>query len=172
MGRLMVGELAPEFALPSQSGRMVKLSDFRGDRCVVVYFYPRDFSRGCELEARTFASSYGSFRSLDAEILGVSSDTVETHRDFADRFRLPFPLLSDRENRVRRLYRVSATFGLIPGRVTYIVDREGFIRHMYSSQRASERHTREALNALARIVGRRPPEGAGGELESLRDDAS
>ena len=167
----MVGEFAPEFALPSQSGEVVKLSDFRGEKLVVVYFYPRDFTRGCELEARTFATSYDSFRRLDAEILGVSSDSVETHRDFASKFKLPFPLLSDSENRVRRLYRVAATFGLIPGRVSYIVDREGFIRHMYSSQRAPERHTREALNALSRIVSRPPPPVDAGD-DRPRDDAS
>ncbi len=102
----------------------------------------------------TFATSYDSFRRLDAEILGISSDSVKTHREFSVAFGLPFPLLSDEDNHVRRLYGVAATFGLIPGRVTYIVDREGFIRHMYSSQRAPERHTAEALSALSKIVGR------------------
>jgi thioredoxin-dependent peroxiredoxin len=118
---------------------VVRLRDFRGKRNVAMYFYPSDFSRGCELEAKTFAEKYDSFTLLNTEVLGVSSDPVDSHRRFSTEFNLPFPILSDEDNRLRRSYGVSATFGLIPGRVIYVIDVRGRIRHMFSSQCSRKR---------------------------------
>jgi peroxiredoxin Q/BCP len=81
------------------------LSSFRERQSVVLYFYPTDFSRGCELEARTFAEMYEIFRELDAEVIGISSDSIESHKRFSSVFRLPFPLLSDPDNKIRRFRR-------------------------------------------------------------------
>src|SRR2546428_6184177 len=137
----MVGKIAPDFILPNQSGLLVRLSDFRGKKNVTLYFYPRDFTKGCQLEAVTFSENYEVFRSLNTEVLGVSVDSTESHRRFSSEFKLPFPLLSDGNNRVREAYGVSKTFGLFPGRVTYIIDRLGIIRRMFSSQCNPKRHT-------------------------------
>jgi thioredoxin-dependent peroxiredoxin len=130
---------------------MVSLSDFIGNKPVVLYFYPKDDTPGCTKEACTFRDEYEGFRKLDAEIIGVSSDSVESHRSFAARHDLPFTLLSDEGGKVRKLYGASNTFGLFPGRVTYVIDEEGVVRHIFSSQLGVERHVEEALEALRSI---------------------
>ena len=103
------------------------------------------------MEACAFRDDYEEFRKLDAEVVGISSDSVESHRSFAKRHGLPFTLLSDEGGRVRRLYGVSNTFGLFPGRVTYVIDKEGVIRHVFSSQLDARRHVEEALKILRSI---------------------
>jgi thioredoxin-dependent peroxiredoxin len=143
-----VGSVAPDFALPSQSGERVSLEDFLGNKPVVLFFYPKDDTPGCTKEACAFRDHYEAFRAIDAEVIGISSDSVESHREFAARHELPFTLLSDERGHVRRLYGVANTFGLFPGRVTYVVDRDGVIRHIFSSQIGVERHVEEALRVL------------------------
>jgi peroxiredoxin Q/BCP len=129
----------------------VRLKDFLGRRPVVLFFYPKDETPGCTQEVCAFRDDYEEFGRLDAEVIGVSSDSVSSHKNFADNHDLPFTLLSDAEGKVRRLYRVPNTFGLFPGRVTYIIDREGIVRHVFSSQLAVTRHVQEALAALSAI---------------------
>jgi thioredoxin-dependent peroxiredoxin len=149
--QLRVGSVAPDFTLPSQSGEMVSLEDFVGKKPVVLFFYPKDDTLGCTKEVCTFRDSFEEFRKLDAEIIGVSSDSIDSHRSFAKKHSLPFTLLSDEGGKVRKLYGVPNTFGLFPGRVTYVIDREGIIRHIFSSQVAVERHVEEALKVLEHI---------------------
>jgi thioredoxin-dependent peroxiredoxin len=149
--RVDVGSKAPDFTLPSQSGEMVSLKDFLGKKLVVLFFYPKDDTPGCTKQACTFRDNYGDFRKLDAEVIGISSDAVESHRGFANKHSLPFTLLSDEGGKLRKLYRVPNTFGLFPGRVTYVIDLEGIVRHVFSSQLAAERHAEEALKALRSI---------------------
>ena len=144
-----VGSKAPEFALPSQSGEMVSLGDFLGEKPVVLFFYPKDDTPGCTKEACAFRDEYERFKELDAEVMGISSDSVESHERFVDKHKLPFPLLSDRGGKVRRLYGVPSTLGLFPGRVTYIIDREGVVRHVFTSQIGVERHVTEAVSFLS-----------------------
>jgi thioredoxin-dependent peroxiredoxin len=146
-----VGSKVPDFALPSQSEEMVSLEDFLGKKPVILFFYPKDDTPGCTKEVCTFRDEYEGFRKLDAEIIGVSSDSVESHRSFAARHDLPFTLLSDEGGKVRKLYGASNTFGLFPGRVTYVIDEEGVVRHIFSSQLGVERHVEEALEALRSI---------------------
>ena len=150
-GGAKVGSKAPDFSLRSQSEEMVGLKDFLGKRPVVLYFYPKDDTPGCTKEACAFRDEYEKFGRLDAEVIGVSSDSVESHRSFAEKHDLPFTLLSDEEGKVRRLYGVPNTFGVFPGRVTYVIDEEGVIRHMFASQIAAVQHVEEALEALAAI---------------------
>jgi peroxiredoxin Q/BCP len=145
-----VGDRAPEFALPDASGTTVRLSDFRGKKAVVLYFYPKDDTPGCTKEACGFRDSYEEFASAGAEVIGVSSDTGESHRGFARKHELPFKLLSDRRGEVRKQYGVPATLGLLPGRVTFVIDRDGVVRHVFNSQLAASRHVSEALDALRR----------------------
>ena len=143
-----VGSKAPDFALTSQSGKMVDLRDFLGQKPVVLFFYPKDGTPGCTKQACSFRDDYEQFAKLDAEVVGISSDSVESHRGFAAEHDLPFTLLSDEEGRVRRLYGVPSTLGLFPGRVTYVIDEEGVVKHIFSSQLGVEKHVEEALEAL------------------------
>jgi peroxiredoxin Q/BCP len=150
-GKVNAGSVAPHFTLPSQSGEMVSLEDFLGRKPVVLYFYPKDDTPGCKREACAFRDDYEQFGGLDAEVVGISSDSVESHKSFAENHDLPFTLLSDEGGKVRQLYGVPNTLGLLPGRVTYVIDREGVVRHVFSSQLAASRHVEEALWALRAI---------------------
>jgi thioredoxin-dependent peroxiredoxin len=151
--RLQVGDRAPEFTLPEANGRMVSLLDFRGRSEVVVFFYPKDNSPVCTAEACSFRDSYEAFRDAGAEVIGISADSCRSHQQFAQRFRLPFVLLSDDGGVVRKRYGVAKTFGIFPGRSSYLIDREGVIRHVFSSQFLPAKHVSEALSVLKRLNG-------------------
>lgn len=153
MGGLGSGDQAPDFTLPDQSGKPVRLADCLGKGPVVVYFYPKDNSTGCTAEACAFRDSYTVFTEAGAQVIGISSDSVESHRQFAEEKHLPFILLSDTKSRVRKLYNVPATLGLIPGRVTYILDNTGIIRQIFSSQMNPTQHVQEALATIAALQG-------------------
>ncbi len=133
-------------------GDTVALSEFLGKKNVVLYFYPQDESVGCTREACSFRDSYDVFTSLGAEVLGVSSQSVESHKSFATHHGLPFILLSDADNKVRQLYGVPASMGIIPGRVTFIIDKKGVVRHVFSSQLQPEKHVQEAKEVLQKIM--------------------
>jgi peroxiredoxin Q/BCP len=132
-------------------GDNVTLSEFLGKKNIVLYFYPKDESIGCTKEACTFRDSYEELTNLGAEVLGVSAQSVESHKSFASHHGLPFLLLSDAENKVRRLYGVPSSMGLIPGRVTYIIDKKGVVRHIFVSQIQAERHVEEAKKTLREL---------------------
>ena len=146
-----VGDIAPDFTLPDQTGSMVSLKDFVGSKIIVLYFYPRDFSRGCTAEACTFRDSYDVFVEAGAQVIGISSQSVDSHNRFAILNRLPFILLSDEGGKVRELYGVPSSFGFLPGRVTYIIDKKGIIRHVFSSQLNPTKHVEEALRIVKEI---------------------
>ncbi len=146
-----VGDKAPDFTLPSQMGDNVTLSEFFGKKNVVLYFYPKDETLGCTREACTFRDSYEELTRLGAEVLGVSGQSVASHKSFAAHYGLPFILLSDVGNKVRELYGVPSSMGLIPGRVTYIIDKKGVVRHIFSSQTQAERHVEEAKATLKEL---------------------
>ena len=162
--QLGVGDTAPDFSLPSQKGGEVKLSGLLKGHEVVLYFYPKDNTPGCTAEAKAFRDSYEVFRELGAEVVGISSDSVDSHVDFASRCDLPFTLLSDPGGRVRRLYGVPSSMGLFPGRVTYIIDARGVVRHVFNSQFNVTKHVDEAIRILQSIREKgetvRSPEGA------------
>jgi len=143
-----VGDVAPDFKLLSGGKGEVSLSEFKGSKSVVLYFYPKDETQGCTKEACAFRDSYEAFKEQGAEVLGVSSDTVDSHTKFAEHHNIAFPLLSDPHGNVRKAYGVPSTLGLIPGRVTYVIDKQGVVRYIFNSQTRPERHVREALNAL------------------------
>ena len=149
--RVQVGDKAPDFALPDQSGSMVRLGDFIGDKIVVLYFYPKDFSRGCTAEACAFRDSNAVFVEAGAQVIGISSQSVESHNKFAVFYKLPFILLSDEGGKVRKLYGVPSTLGLLTGRVTYIIDKKGIVRHIFISQLNVTKHTEEALRIVNEI---------------------
>jgi thioredoxin-dependent peroxiredoxin len=145
---VVVGDRAPDFALPNANGETVRLSDFLGKRSVVLYFYPKDETRGCTAEACAFRDSYEVFKEAGAEVIGVSSDSEESHQQFAAHHRLPFILLSDRSGAVRKRYGVPTAMGLIPGRVTYVIDKQGTVRLVFNSMTNIGRHISDALETL------------------------
>lgn len=145
---LKIGDAAPDFTLHDANGRKVSLSDYRDKQPVVVYFYPKDNTPGCTKEACAFRDAYEDFKSAGAEVIGISSDSGESHQSFAQQHRLPFVLLSDPKGQVRKSYQVPRTLGLLPGRVTFVIDRTGRICHQFDSQLNATRHVTEALAAL------------------------
>lgn len=145
---LTAGTKAPEFSLNDQHGKQVSLADFRGKKNVVVYFYPKDDTPGCTKESCSFRDHYTAFTDAGCEVLGISSDSEKSHKAFAEKYRLPFSLLSDVGGKVRTQFGVPATMGLLPGRVTYVIDKQGVIRHAFNSQINATQHVDEALSVL------------------------
>lgn len=145
---IRVGEPAPDFELASSGGKLVRLSEFKGRKNVVLFFYPKDDSPGCTVEACTFRDRFQDFADAGAELIGISSDSVESHASFAGKHRLPMTLLSDAGARVRRAFGVRATLGILPGRATFIVDKAGVVRHVFNSQLRVKRHVEESLEIL------------------------
>jgi peroxiredoxin Q/BCP len=144
-----VGDRAPDFTLPTQkTGESFHLYDMIGKAAIVLYFYPKDDTPGCTAEACSFRDSYEVFQEAGAEVVGISSDSEASHQRFANKYKLPFILLSDLGGVVRKFYGVPATFGLLPGRVTYVIDKQGIVRHIFSSQFAPQQHIVEALRVL------------------------
>jgi peroxiredoxin Q/BCP len=146
--KVSVGDNAPDFTLPSQSGEPVSLNALVGSKEIVLYFYPRDNTQGCTAEACAFRDSYEVFKEHGAEVIGVSSDTADSHRAFTSKYKLPFILLSDEGGKVRKLYGVPPTLGILSGRATYIIDKKGIVRHIFNSQFNPKKHVDEALASL------------------------
>jgi peroxiredoxin Q/BCP len=142
------GDRAPDFSLKAHDGRVVSLNDYRGERSVVLYFYLKDFTIGCTAEARTFTENYEKVRKMGAEVIGISSDSALSHSSFASECGVKFPLLSDRGGRVREMYGVKSSLGLVPGRVTFVIDKDGVVRRVFSSQINPKRHVAEAIETL------------------------
>ncbi|MCC7077071.1 MAG: peroxiredoxin [Acidimicrobiia bacterium] len=143
------GDPAPDFTLPDQRGDDVTLADMRG-KWVVLYFYPKDGTPGCTREACSFRDSHEHFAEAGAVVIGVSRDSIASHAEFAARHDLPFTLVSDATGALRGLYGVPRTLGLLDGRVTYVIDPDGIVRHVFDSQIRAARHQAEALAAIRR----------------------
>ena len=118
---------------------------------MVLYFYPKDDTPGCTQQACSFRDSYEAFKEAGAEVVGISSQSTASHESFSARHRLPFTLVSDEGAKVRKEYGVPSTLGLLPGRVTYVIDREGTIRHIFNSQFNAKRHVTEALGVIQQL---------------------
>jgi thioredoxin-dependent peroxiredoxin len=144
---IQVGDPAPEFSLSDAEGNQIHLNDYRG-KWVVLYFYPKDDTPGCTAEACSFRDSYEVFKEAGAEVIGVSSDSAASHEKFASKYQLPFKLVSDSKGQVRREYGVKSTLGILPGRVTYIINKEGTVEHVFSSQLRAKQHVEEALKVI------------------------
>jgi thioredoxin-dependent peroxiredoxin len=145
---ITLGDTAPDFTLDSQTGAKVTLSSFKGQKAVVLFFYPKDDTPGCTVESCTFRDSYSDFQAAGAEVIGISGDSVDSHQKFASKHNLPYTLVSDANNQVRKAYGVPATLGLLPGRVTYVIDKAGIVRHVFNSQFNPTQHVAEALRVL------------------------
>lgn len=153
MVKLKIGDRAPDFSLQSSTGERFTVSHFLRTKNAVIFFYPMDESPVCSREAEAFKQKYDDFKKLDAEVIGISSQSVESHKEFAQHHSLPFVLLSDADGAVRKLYGVSASLGVVPGRVTFVIDKQGIIKYVFSSQLQPAKHAEEALRELKKIVG-------------------
>lgn len=145
---LDIGEEAPDFELSDQNGATVRLSDLRGKRNAVLFFYPKDNTLVCTLEVCAFRDAHMELLAQEAEVIGISADPVDSHKQVTQRWRLPYQLLTDADGAVRRAYQVGRTLGLFPGRVTYIIDKEGRVRGSINDPLRAKQHVQEALKAL------------------------
>ncbi|XP_058180638.1 peroxiredoxin Q, chloroplastic-like isoform X1 [Rhododendron vialii] len=142
------GGVPPSFTLKDQEGRNVTLSKFKG-KPVVVYFYPADETPGCTKQACAFRDSYEKFKKAGAEVVGISGDDPSSHKAFAKKYRLPYTLLSDEGNKIRKEWGVPADlFGTLPGRQTYVLDKNGVVQLIYNNQFQPEKHIDETLKIL------------------------
>ena len=146
-----VGDEAPGFSLPDQDGNRVSLDAYRGEKVVVLYFYPKNNTSVCTKQACYFRDNYDLFRDAGAEVIGVSSDSVESHQGFATEHALPFILLSDTDGKLRERYGVP-TMMFLPGRVTYVIDKKGIVRHIFSSMTNAEKHMEEARRIVESLA--------------------
>jgi peroxiredoxin Q/BCP len=145
---LHVGDAAPDFRAETFDGHPISLADYRGQRGVILFFYPRDGTSVCTKEACAFRDAYEKFTDAGFEVIGISSDSVESHRKFSQEHKLSYPLISDADGSLRRMFSVTDTLGLIPKRVTFVIDKQGVIRLIFSALLASDEHVEQALRAL------------------------
>jgi len=148
MPPIRVGDPAPDLTLTTADGATIRLSDMRGHKAVVLFFYPKDGTPVCTQEACAFRDSYEAFRDAGAEVIGISADSEARHRAFAAKHSLPFPLVADTDGSVRRALGAPSILGVVPGRTTYVIDKEGIVRTVFTANFVSDAHVREALAAL------------------------
>ena len=146
--KLKVGDKAPLFSLQNQDGKLISLENLIQNSILVLYFYPKDETTGCTAEACKFRDDYEIFKDNGAEVVGISSDSKESHIQFIKNHNLPFQLLSDINGKIRKKYSVPKTMGLIPSRVTYIISKEGIILHIFNSQFNPKKHIDEAIEVI------------------------
>ena len=149
---LQTGDKIPEFSAKDNNGNDFESSSIVGKKPVVFYFYPKDNTPGCTAQACSFRDQYEDFKDLGAEVVGISSDSIASHEKFVQQYQLPFILLSDNDKKIRKLFGVKPDLlGLIPGRVTYVVDKNGIIQFVFDSINATN-HIPKALETIKKMV--------------------
>lgn len=152
MKKIEVGDVVPIFTLKDQDGKLFNLANVLGKKNLVLFFYPKDDSPGCTKQACYFQDMFKVFEQNDAIVIGISSQTVESHKKFVDKNNLRYPLLSDEGNKIRNLFGVPTNlWGLIPGRVTYVVDKTGTVLYTFNSQRDVTKHVDESIRILKNL---------------------
>jgi peroxiredoxin Q/BCP len=147
--KLERGDKAPDFELASTGGDTFRLSrDMKGKSCV-IYFYPKDFTPGCTMEACSFRDEFAEFRGLDIEVIGISKDTIESHNRFKKRYNLPFELLSDLDGEVCRKYDALVPFVNIPKRITYLLDEDHRVSAVFTNMFNAKKHVQQMLKQTA-----------------------
>lgn len=150
---LKEGTPAPEFEAPLDNGETLRLADLRGKQNLVLYFYPKDFTMGCTREACSFRDNYDEVTKFDAKLVGVSTDSIDSHQRFREQHGLPFPLIADPDKTLVRLFDAEGLFGIMTARVTYVIDKQGIIRDAFRHDLAIGRHLEDVLDALRAIEG-------------------
>ena len=144
---IAVGDQAPQFSLKDQNGVERRLADLKG-KPLVLFFYPKDDTPGCTIEACGFRDQYTALQELGAEVWGVSGDGASSHRRFAGKFQLPYPLLVDERSELRNAFGVARTLFVLPGRVTYVIDGTGVVRLVFDEMLDANAHVRQAIATL------------------------
>jgi len=146
---LKTGDIVPSFILKDQRGNDFNIDTLIGKKALVIFFYPKDFTPGCTKEVCSFRDQYEDFTDIGAEVIGISGDGETSHNKFAKKYNLPFLLLSDTNKKVRDLFGVkSSLLGLLPGRVTYVIDENGIIQLIFENQFGAEKHIEKSLAIL------------------------
>lgn len=152
MNEIKIGSTIPAFSLPDQNGNLFDINSVIGKKNLVIYFYPKDDSPGCTAQACSFRDQFEVFAEADAVIIGISGQSVESHKKFAEKHRLSFTLLSDDEDKIRKQFGVPTNLlGILPGRVTYIADKTGKVIYLFNSQMQATKHVDEALRILKEL---------------------
>ncbi|WP_372645316.1 peroxiredoxin, partial [Ancylomarina sp.] len=149
MDKIEIGSVIPSFELKDQHDHLFQVESVIGKKNLVIYFYPKDDSPGCTKEACAFRDQFHVFEEANALVIGISAQSVKSHLHFAQKHNLNFTLLSDTGNRIRKRWGVPSNFfGLFPGRVTYIINKEGKVLYLFNSQIQATKHVEEALRIL------------------------
>ena len=148
---LKIGDKVPNFKAKDSNGNDFDSQSLVGCKPLVIYFYPKDNTPGCTTQACSFRDQYEDFKDLGAEVIGISGDSVSSHQQFTKHYKLPFILLSDPSKKIRKLFGVPAQmFGLVPGRVTYVADKQGIIQMVFDSMLAAK-HIAKALEVIKKL---------------------
>lgn len=146
---LRIGDPVPNFRLKDENGTEVDVADYIGKGPMVIYFYPKDDTPGCTVEACSFRDQFHEFTDLGVTVFGISADSPESHLKFKKKYRLPYTLLSDTGKKVQRLFKVKKNFlGLVDGRTTYVIDADGKVAYIFESQLQPKKHISESLKIL------------------------
>ena len=148
---LKIGDKIPSFTAKDTNGNLFESQDYIGKQPLVIYFYPKDNTPGCTTQACSFRDNYQDFKDLGAEVIGISSDTIQSHIQFKSKFNLPFILLSDNDKKIRKLFGVQNNLLVIPGRETFVTDKNGTILLIFNSMSA-EIHIEKALEILKKLT--------------------
>ncbi|KAA1242336.1 peroxiredoxin [Aquimarina sp. RZ0] len=149
---LEVGDIVPDFIAKNDLGEDFNSKEWIGHKPIVIYFYPKNFTPGCIKEACDFRDSYADFIELGVEVIGVSSDSINSHKRFKDRYKLPFPFLSDSNGALKKIFGIKTTLlGILPGRETFVIDQEGIVRLKFNSMNAS-RHLQKAISTVKKLM--------------------
>lgn len=150
---LEIGDKCPLFEVKQSDGSVFRIADYIGKKYLVIYFYPKDFTPGCTKEACSFRDNYEVFQTLNCEVIGISSDSDSSHDKFAEKHKLPYILLADKTKKIQKAFGVpKSLFGLLPGRVTYIIGKEGIIKGMYNSQTDPVGHIKKAIELVTELT--------------------
>ncbi|WP_456423544.1 peroxiredoxin [Lutibacter sp.] len=150
MKKIEVGDEVPSFTLNDENGNLFTVNSTVG-KPMVIYFYPKDETSGCIKEACKFRDEFEKFKDLDVTVIGISADNVASHKKFKEKYNLPFILLADINNKVRKLFGVPKSMIFLPGRVTYVIDKKGIVQYIFNSQFKAEKHIENALKKLREI---------------------
>ena len=145
---LTIGTTAPDFTLPSTSDSPLTLSDELKDKACILYFYPKDFTPGCNVEACEFRDHFEAFKDLDIPVYGISKDSITTHLKFQKKYQLPFELLTDEDGSVSKLYDALIPVINLPRRVTYLLDDKHVIRAVHKEQFGARNHIKAMLKEI------------------------
>jgi thioredoxin-dependent peroxiredoxin len=146
---IKVGDTIPAIVLKDQNGEMFDLTVKTAGKSVVLFFYPKDDSPGCTAQACSFRDQFEDFKDANAVVIGISGQSVESHKKFAEKHRLTYTLLSDEGNKIRKQFGVPTNFfGMIPGRVTYVIDKTGKVVYIFNSQTQVNQHIEKTLSML------------------------